>query len=218
MTAHVSAERLSLYLDAALEPAVRRRVERHLEGCPDCRHRLAGLERVVAGLARLPAGAPPADLAAQVGRAIELDRERGSWLDLRLPRPLAGMASLHLFALVLALAAIVYMFALGVERGRQRPTRIVLPGATAGLAVPEGAPAGDAEPLPLRSDRLRLLGGLFQQVEGVWVEVGLGGRAPDERIVLRRPLGPDAVPELESLPSPLRFVVDGRVVEVEIGP
>lgn len=218
MSAHVSTERLSLYLDAALEPAVRRSLEDHLAGCPDCRHRLAGLERVVAGLARLPAGEPPADLAARVGRAIDLDRERGSWFDLHLPRPLAGMGSLHLFALVLALAAIVYLFALGVERGSQRTTRIVLPGATAGLETPDGAAARAADPAAPRPDRRRLLGGLFQQVEGVWVEVGLGRRPPDERIVLRRPLGPDAVPELESLPSPLRFVVDGRVVEVEIGP
>ena len=91
MSGHATAESLSLYLDAALPAAERRQVADHLDTCPDCRQRLDGLRRVVAGLGRLPTAAPPEDLAARVGREINLRgrRQRGPGrLEGRLqPRP-----------------------------------------------------------------------------------------------------------------------------------
>ena len=68
MSGHAKAESLSLSLDAALSRAERRAVERHLEACPECRQRLDGLRRVVAGLGRLQSAAPPEDMADQLFR------------------------------------------------------------------------------------------------------------------------------------------------------
>lgn len=216
MSAHLSTERLSLYLDAALEPPARRRLEAHLGACPRCRHRLAGLERVVAGLRQLPAAVPPPDLAARIGREIKLRGRRRPFFELRLPQPLGGSPPLHIFALVLALGAIVYLFAQGVDRRRERPTRIVLPAAPNELAAPEerAAVTGALTGAP-RPDGRRLLGGVFHRIDGVWVEVGLARQEPDERIVLRHP-PPPADPELAALPLPLRFAVGGRIVQVEL--
>lgn len=227
MISHATTERLSLYLDAALEPAERRRVEEHLETCSECRHRLAGLHRVVDGLGRLPAVAPPADLRARVGREIDLRGRRGRWarlLDGQLPGPLAGSPPIHVFALVLALGAIVYLFAFGVEQRRERPTRIVLPAPGAAAPAPPAATAPSllppVTPTPTGSERRHLLGGVFEWVDQVWVEEGLAGRRPDDRLSLRLPeraaeLDPELT-VLAELQAPVRLRVGERVVEIEV--
>ncbi|MEX2221765.1 MAG: zf-HC2 domain-containing protein [Candidatus Rokuibacteriota bacterium] len=59
MTCHEVREGLSAYVDAALDPDERARVEAHLETCAECRHELAGLRETVALLRRVePARAP----------------------------------------------------------------------------------------------------------------------------------------------------------------
>lgn len=222
MTAHASTERLSLYLDGILPSAERQLVEDHVEGCADCRHRLDGLRLVVAGLSRLPAALPPDDLAARVGREIDLRGRGRAWpgrLASRLPSPLAGAPPLHVLALVLALGAIVYLFAFGVEQRRERPTRIVLPSAETTAPAPSGAARQPGPGAAERSaaERLYLLGGVFTRVQGVWVEEGLGQRAADERFALR-PV-PQDDPELAALAElgePLRFRVGELAVEVDL--
>ena len=132
MSGHATAESLSLYLDAALPVGERRRLAAHLDACPECRQRLEGLRRVVTGLGRLPTAAPPEDLAARVRREIDLRRRRSPWrrlIDDGLPAPALGSPPMHILALILALGAIVYLFALGLEMHRERPTRIVPLGA-----------------------------------------------------------------------------------------
>ena len=136
MSGHATAESLSLYLDAALPAAERQRVEDHLHGCPQCRQHLDALRRVVVGLGRLPTAAPPEDLGARVAREIDLRGRSSRWgrlVEASLPRPLLASPPIHLLALVLALGALVYLFAHGLEMRRERPTRIVLPGVLAAL-------------------------------------------------------------------------------------
>ena len=216
MSGHATAESLSLYLDAALSAAERRRVEDHLHGCPECRQRLDGLRRVVAGLGRLPTAAPPEDLAARVAREIDLRGRRRRWgglVEAGLPRPLLGSPPMHLLALVLALGAIIYLFAHGLEMRRERPTRIVLPGADTVVVEP---PPPDAA--PAASGYRHLLGGRFRRAGDVWAEEGLEGRAPDSRVTLDAgDAGADAVPEvaeLAALGGPVRMRVGSEIVEI----
>ncbi len=243
MSGHASVERMSLYLDKVLTSSERRRVEDHLDACPDCRQRLAGLRRVVAGLDRLPAAAAPTDLALRVRRGVALRGRRRGWSELlerHLPLASSNPPLIHLFALVLALGAIVYLFAYGVEMRRERSTRIVLPDAGSSLA--ESAPTArlDVEPPAAAASaaprvaaeapprlaagvpaQMRLLGGVFHRVGGVWVERGLAARPADDRVELRWPAPSElaADPELAALArlgAPLRLLVGERVVEIDV--
>jgi hypothetical protein len=220
MSSHATAESLSLYLDAALSSAERRQLEAHVETCPACRQRLDGLRRVVTALGELPTAAPPGDMAARVGREIDLRGRRRSWGRLREgrpPWPLAGLPPLHIPAVVLALAAIVYLFVLGVEMRRDRPTRIVLPGAASTIIEPS---AEEVPPTTVLNggQRLYLLGGRFHRADGVWVEEGLGERLPDARVALQPPVtaavSDPAVAQIAALGAPLRLRVGDEVVEI----
>ena len=219
MSGHVTAEHLSLFLDAALPEAERRRVEEHLGDCRECRHRLDGLRRVVAGLGRLQTAAPPDDMAARVARELHLRGRRSSWqrlLDGAMPGPLLGSPPIHILALVLALGAIVYLFAVGLELRRERPTRIVPVGADTLIVMEEPAPAGG------EGESLHLLGGTFRRAGGVWVEEGLAQRAPDSRVRLDStdmPPSPSGeIAALVRLDAPVRLRVGGEVVEIAFEP
>lgn len=63
---HLTDSQLNEYLDAALEPAARRRVELHLQGCASCRARLHDLQFVFSNLATLP----EIGLARDLSRAV----------------------------------------------------------------------------------------------------------------------------------------------------
>ena len=223
MSGHATAESLSLYLDATLPPAVRRQVQDHLDACPACRQRLDGLRRVVAGIGRLPTAVPPDDLAARVGREIDLRGRRSRWSRLiqgGLPGPFVGSPPLHILALVLALGAIIYLFSFGVEMRRERPTRIVLPGAeSVVIRQPDdkarSAVAGDED------ESLHMLGGRFHRAGGIWVEEGLAGRLPDARVVLNSDataIADPEVAELAALGAPLRLRVGEEVLEIAFEP
>lgn len=224
MSGHATAESLSLYLDAVLPAVERRQIDEHIERCSQCRQRLDGLRRVVSGLGRLPTAAPPEDLAARVVREIDLRGRRSRWsrlLEGGLPAPALGSPPLHILALVLALGAIIYLFAQGLEMSRERSTRIVLPGAES--VILEGS-RDPAEPQAARAagSDLYLLGGHFHRAEGVWVEEGLDERAPDFRVVLET-AGAEAaaipeVAELAALGAPLRLRVGDQVVEIAFDP
>jgi len=224
MSGHATAESLSLYLDAALPRGERRQVEEHLDACPECRRRLDGLRRLVAGLGRLPTAAPPDDLAARVVREIDLRGRRSRWgrlLDGGLPGPLLGSPPMHILALVLALGAIIYVFAVGLEMSRERPTRIVLPGAES-VVIGQLADSPASVMADAAGDSLYLLGGRFHQADGVWVEDGLAQRPPDTRMALDAAAAAAAsvpdVAKLVALGAPLRFRVGDEVVEVVFEP
>lgn len=135
MSAHVTTENLSAYLDRELPDRRVREVERHLEGCSSCRANLDSLSRVVHRLQAIERVAPPPLLAGDVARRVALDRQPKSLmerLESRLTsRPLQSQI-FNTFALVMALAAIVYIFAFSADLIERKsvPVRVVSPEAS----------------------------------------------------------------------------------------
>ena len=141
MSAHLESELLSAYLDEELRDNEQRRVQVHLESCDHCQQRLDGLRRVVARLHSVGAAAVPPFLPSTLPQRISLQERPESLLDrveARLGRMYVPKASIPLiFALVVTLAAVVYVFAWSVHRA-QTPQDV---GAASGEGVvPRGAP------------------------------------------------------------------------------
>lgn len=91
MNEHLGPWLLDAYVEHALEPDQRVRVERHLAGCPDCRMRAEGHRRLMILAARLPFEPIPTKLVSQVQfrlaqvkafRWKELQRRRLGWASL----------------------------------------------------------------------------------------------------------------------------------------
>ena len=126
MIDHLTAETLSAYLDEELAARQADRVRDHLDDCPECRHELDGLRRTVRALQSLEREAPPDLLALRVRRSVALELEEqpfaGRLERLRLNLPVAS-STLLTFALVFALATILYLFAHAMEQRR----RIAIP-------------------------------------------------------------------------------------------
>lgn len=116
---HLDDDLLSAYLDGELPERQAETVESHLTDCPGCRARLDGLRRVVHALGRLERAAPPQVLAQRVERRIAL-AEGQSGLFERLESNLRGLSlespMVVTFAVVLALATMVYLVSHGVAR------------------------------------------------------------------------------------------------------
>lgn len=129
MSRHLAVELLSSYMDEEVTPAQLRLVEGHLSACTDCRRTLAGLRAVVAGVRRLEAVAPPPALSAAVERRVRLaSREESGRFRLEdgLKRWAGQPVLAPAFAIVLALGAILYLFAFGVSRSGRHTTRLVV--------------------------------------------------------------------------------------------
>lgn len=122
MSRHATAAQLSAYLDEELPPPQLRLVEDHLEECPDCRRQLEGLRRVVRGLRRLEDLAPPPTLGQDLVRRIRLEpqpRDLLQRLEGRIQNaPLQSTVGFT-FALVFALAVILFLFLNWVDERRQ---------------------------------------------------------------------------------------------------
>jgi hypothetical protein len=191
MTAHASAEILSAYLDDELAEGERRETERHLAACPDCRARLDSLGRVVGTLKRLERAAPPAALPQLVQRRIALTGARPSYLE-RLEERLQGLGLTSplaaSFALVLALAAMLYLFAHGLERRERRGVPIVVP-------TPEAAREFAEATAHLDPATVRAGGRTFTRSAARWLERGLereevaGILAPGPAVAADSPAG-----------------------------
>jgi anti-sigma factor RsiW len=85
-------ERVTGYVDDALEPAERQGMEAHLEECAACREQAAAERELRARLNVMPLPEPPAGLEEEVRRRLRPRRPRRSWR-------LALAAGLVLFAL-----------------------------------------------------------------------------------------------------------------------
>lgn len=197
-SSHISLERLSSYIDSELSATEASALERHLEECASCQDDLRSLRRVIDGLRSLERAAPPSVLAQQVERRVALERPpRGlvQRLEAQLGRRSKVDSGLALgFALVLALAAIVYLFADAVDRRQQRQVPIVVPSA--------GAPLEEADAIREVGDRL------FRLHDGVWVEDGAGD--PARRLASESDAGRDLrreLPWLDALLAEARGVV-----------
>ena len=169
---HMSLDGLSAYLDQELPPQEAERVEHHLAGCESCQHRLEGLRSVVGGLRDLDRLQPPAFVEESLRHEISLQAKRRSALWQRLDR-LAKPRSFNgpLFAMILALATIVVLFSVGLERASQPATEVIVP--------PPGEPS---RAIAGRTFSLIYRGGDSQEPPTqLWVERGV--RFEDARLV-----------------------------------
>lgn len=222
VSSHPATEELSAYIDEELERRAVEDLDAHLASCLECRHRLEGLRRVVAGLQRIESVAPPPALEEMVLGQLALRpprtlaerlaaRRRGS----RRVRSYVGT----IFAVVLALVIISLLFTQAVQR-RQ------------GAAVEAGEVVPPADSVEWRAgvDRQRIGERLFARTAGGWIEVGVGepqrvlGANDPERAELLRTL-----PGLEALAgagaegesqTPTRIVLEwrGESVALELSP
>ncbi len=200
MTAHAAVDRLSAWLDGELDVTERRRVEAHLESCPECSSRVAGLRRVAAGLESLRRLPPPAALDAWAVSAASAVRSRSAERRRFRPVPareLPAQALVTPLAGILALALMVALARLPTEGATPIPTRVV--------AVPAAVLEGPAARIDDRF--LVLVGGLWRDVENL--EIPLAGARPattGEQAAL-----------LERLPGLADLLLDGDVELVRGG-
>ncbi len=132
MSQHLAVELLSSYADKEVTPAELRMIEGHLSDCTECRHTLSGLRAVAASVRRLESVAPPPTLSAAVERRVRLaalEEPRGVRLEEGLRRWLGQPVLAPAFAIVLALGAILYLFALGVSEHGRTTTRVIVASA-----------------------------------------------------------------------------------------
>ena len=200
---HAPTELLSAYLDGELPAGDGRRVEEHLALCPSCRAELTSLHRVIDSLRRLERTAPPPALAQHVQRRIALDAPRVTALgrfedELARLRPL--IAIFMPFAVVVALATILYFFASSLDRLENRGPAIVIPTPEAARAYRE--PGTDVP------DRREAGGRTFERTAGAWRQLDLPPTIP--RTI---PAGsPEAATLLAAHPWLADLLVDGESV------
>jgi hypothetical protein len=181
---HLSDELLSTYLDGELPAGRAGAVEHHLASCAGCRARLDGMRRVVRSLTRLERVSPPPLLAQRVERRVALlGRERT--LVERLETRLRGLTldspMVVTFAVVVALAAILYFFSYGVANRRgDVALRVAAPESVSGLM-------GALDAVEIEGRRLRREGDVWVQ-EGS-VQDGEGEAAEAEAVALSSPRG-----------------------------
>lgn len=208
MTHEATVELLSRYLDGDLSATERERVDVLIESDDAVREIYEGLSRVRGSLAQLAEAAPPSHLGATVQHRVALEAEEaGLWsqVDRGLRRVLAP-ATLPVFAVVLALAAMLYVLSHGLARFERPREPLFLP-APPGTVAPAEAVELAGRTLVLRRDR--------------WVESGL--EAGEIETAPRRELGAaerdawiERWPELADA-AELGTVVlrlDGEVVEL----
>lgn len=124
------AEVLSAFLDAELADEEATEVSAHLEHCVPCRQRLEGLGRVSNSLRGLERVAPPPILDELVLGQLEVGAAR-SWsrrLDqFAAPSQRTRATIGPMFALVMMLVLLVFLFGEALERRGSQPTVISLP-------------------------------------------------------------------------------------------
>lgn len=170
---HLSLESLSTYLDQELSSDEREWVETHLEGCAKCRQRLDDLQGVVGGLRSLRRVEPPQTLGLWVSHRIDLEGHRESLMD-RLEGRLRGFSGpqsniLPLFAIILLLAVVSYLFASALDRQNRVITPVYFPGE-GGVLIDNRTPL---PPPPV--GHIITAAGRYLAWDGErWIEEGLG--------------------------------------------
>jgi anti-sigma factor RsiW len=209
MSRHATAEVLSAYLDDELGDAASRRLADHLEGCDDCRARLSSLRRVVNGLRRLERTAPPPVLAQEVERRLALSGRPAGRFE-RLEERLRGLPQsssvFFTFALVVALAWLLFLFAHGVDRSQRPRTALV-------LGSPPTAPELTGE---VRETR-QAAGRTFDLVDGVWRQRGLERKLAEFDVDAGSDAGREILavyPDLATLGDRILLQLEGSVVEL----
>jgi len=209
MSRHATAELLSAYLDDELDSGVSRALAGHLERCPACRARFASLRSVVATVRRLERQAPPPVVGEVVARRLAFERRPASArerLEGRLSRLPQPSSIFYTFALLVAFAVVIYLFAEGVERaGRPRTALVLAPAPTVSL------PTGE-----VRETR-QAAGRTFDLIDGVWRERGIEQPFADFPIEAESDAGRALLahhPDLAALGDRVVLRLEGSVVEL----
>ena len=212
MNRHATVEELSSLLDRELDAGPAERVRLHLVECADCRSRLDGLRSVVRALERVERAAPPPTLGLELIERLSWEPEPAGPFD-RLERRLGSIrlqpSVAPVFAFVVALAAIMFFFVSGLER-RMQGTPVIL------------EPPGVVEVESVSAPRV-VSGRTFELSDGVWVEVGVGDRAPTVRLDGEDPAVGSWSPELPDptelarLGGPVRLLAGAEVIEIRFG-
>lgn len=200
MNRHASAEKLSLYLDRQVGAKEGRRIEQHLSECPDCRLRLEGLERVIAGLGEIQRSAPPESLGLRLQSRLSqaappFHAARGGGR--RLPRVMFQASTLASLGVVLALAVIMLLFLYALQREQSAPP--LGPGVDPSAVSESGAPVA-----------VVIGGRSFRSVDGGWAESDLSAEAIAAAAVERRPALEQASEDLRPVLERLRGEVTLR--------
>jgi hypothetical protein len=108
MNCHDARERLSDFLDDALDAPERAEIRVHLEGCPDCRREAEQLRATVSLLSRVERPRAPADFVDRVmaaAHSVPWYRKLGRWLFLplgiKLPAEAAAMVMIAVLGVFL---------------------------------------------------------------------------------------------------------------------
>lgn len=214
MSQQAPAEVLSAYLDGQLEPAEAAELERRLENDDALREQLAGMRRVVSNLQHLQRMAPPPTLGQDVARRVALAGERTSLLD-RIEDGLSRLqhqsTTFLMFAVIFALALIIYMFSFGLRDSNLVP-----------VVFEDGVQEIDLE--VLKTAVTTVMGGrLFEREGDLWLEEGVDPSAPARVVELASPAGQqllEARPDLQGIAylKRARVKVDGEVLELLAAP
>lgn len=240
---HLSVEMLSTYLDERLVEAERRRLESHLEECSECHQRLQGMRRVMQRLETLDKQAPPPHLGFQLRRLAARQATTSTLVEKleKGARRFTVQATVApVFAVVLALALIIYMLSWGIHRQEHGNVPVIL--ETEPMSAVEKAPA--AEEMAARSEvgvrvgavsapesenalgkrdrqsERRGAGRNFLRHGETWIEEGLGVEGAVDQFSFDDPVVQSWVQvypelgELQSLGGTIRLRVEGRVVEI----
>lgn len=205
-SSHATVELLSAYLDQELVGSEVHHLEDHLEQCAECHSRLEGLRKVVASLRRAERHDPPVDLEMAVARRIALAGQRESMLDrfeTRLSIFNRQSTLLPLFAVVIALAVFMYLFAVGVEKHQNQRIPVI-------FGTPDTVENGSGETRRTAERVLRFEG-------GVWLEDGVSRDQVGRTVELDSDEGRRWLAEhplLEQLPRPAVIRLDDEVVEI----
>lgn len=212
------SELLSAYLDGELAAEEEERVEELLDERPEMRAELDGMRRVIGHLRHVERVAPPQTLDMAVTRRIALDGDRRSLLD-RVEDGMTGIGGgkqshiFSMFALVIALVAIVYFFAQGVHDAGRGLIPVI-------FDEPPAMQDADLE----TARQVVVAGSLFRRHDdehegALWVEDGVAPDAEAELVLLGSERGERLLeehPELHgvALLGHVKVRVDGEVVEL----
>jgi len=185
MSKHAARELLSAYLDSELDERDLVAVREHLGDCSACRDVYEGLSRVSIGLRQVAREPVPVEVGVVVRRRIGQFRSRPGLSerfedflgDISMQTRLAPV-----FALVMALAVILYIFSQGVARQeRARVPIIVGPFAAPTVKLEERSPAAEEEAVGMRAAESKLAAAperwlgdrRFLWLDGIWFEEGV---------------------------------------------
>ncbi len=209
MSDTATLELLSRFLDGDVDEAERRRAEELLESDDEARRIYDGLTRVRGQLAALPETEAPPHLGALVRQRVASETlETTVWnrLERQIRRWLFDPSFLPAFAVLVALAAMIYVLAQGLARVEQAHEPLI-------LSAPEGT--------EFPQDRTAIGAREFVREDDRWIEVGLTSADDPARVLAGEELEAWLAdrPELEGLRELGQVVLtaDDTVVRLDFG-